>query len=446
MSKITQRVIFNTWWPLAASWLLMSAEGPVLNGFVARMPEPEINLAASGGIIMPIAFIIEAPIIMLLSASTALGKDWISYLKLRKFMLVLGGAITLLQTVIAFTPIYDFIANSVMGIPQELVEPGRIGLRIMIPWSFFIGLRRFNQGLMIRHGRSDAVAKTSIVRLVAVTLIMSFGFWFLPGIPGVILMCIAQVVSVTLEASYAVWMVQPVLRLLRTLPEVEPLRLKPFLSFYIPLVLTSLLGFLAQPIGSSMISRMPNPVESLAIWAVMGNLIFILRSPGISFNEVVVALLDEKGSSIELSKFGRKLTLILFGIAVLFTFTPLSEMWFGTISGLTPHLAELAKRAMLPIIIIPPLGVLQSWFQGNLVFSRKTTGITEAVIAFVITLTGVLMGGVVLQTIPGVYVAATAFASANFMQAFWMWFRSRATIKAVHERDLPYHTAGAAKI
>ena len=76
---LTLARIARVWWPLAASWLLMGAELPALSAVIARLPHPEINLAAYGGVVFPLALIIESPIIMLLAASTALCKDWASY-------------------------------------------------------------------------------------------------------------------------------------------------------------------------------------------------------------------------------------------------------------------------------------------------------------------------------------------------------------------------------
>ena len=69
-------------WPLAASWRVMDAQLPALGAVVARMSNPEINLAAYSGAVFPLALIIEPPIIMLSAASTALCKDWTSYCKL----------------------------------------------------------------------------------------------------------------------------------------------------------------------------------------------------------------------------------------------------------------------------------------------------------------------------------------------------------------------------
>ncbi len=159
--------IFRTWWPLAASWALMGAELPALSATIARLPNPEINLAAYGGIVFPIALIIEAPIIMLLAASTALSKDWDSYQKLRRFMMAAGASLTALHVLIAFTPLYYFIVERILGAPTAIVEPGRIGLMIMTPWTWSIAYRRFNQGVLIRFGHSKAVGVGTMVRLVA---------------------------------------------------------------------------------------------------------------------------------------------------------------------------------------------------------------------------------------------------------------------------------------
>src|SRR3972149_3830267 len=107
--------ILRTWWPLAASWMLMGAELPALSAIVARLPDPEINLAAYGGIVFPLALIIESPIIMLLAASTALSKDLDSYQKMRRFMMVSGPLLTGLHILFAFTPLSPFIADHVQA-------------------------------------------------------------------------------------------------------------------------------------------------------------------------------------------------------------------------------------------------------------------------------------------------------------------------------------------
>ena len=37
---LPMRQVVRTWWPLAASWMLMAAEGPVISAVVARLAQP----------------------------------------------------------------------------------------------------------------------------------------------------------------------------------------------------------------------------------------------------------------------------------------------------------------------------------------------------------------------------------------------------------------------
>jgi hypothetical protein len=122
---LTLNRILNTWWPLAISWLFMGLELPALSSIVARLPEPKINLAAYGGVVYPLALIIESPIIMLLAASTALSKDWDSYQKIRKFMMWTSAILTGMHILIAFTPVYYLVVEKLIGAPVEIVEPAR---------------------------------------------------------------------------------------------------------------------------------------------------------------------------------------------------------------------------------------------------------------------------------------------------------------------------------
>ena len=82
MSELNYRKILIFWIPLAASWLTMSLEGPYLAAIIARMGQPKYNLAAYG-IAFSLALIIEAPIIMIMSASTALVSNNHMYKKIR---------------------------------------------------------------------------------------------------------------------------------------------------------------------------------------------------------------------------------------------------------------------------------------------------------------------------------------------------------------------------
>jgi hypothetical protein len=428
--------IVQTWWPLAASWLLMAAELPALSAIVARLSEPEINLAAYGGLVFPICLIIEAPIIMLLAASTALSKDWDSYVKLRRFMMRAGAILTAVHILLAVTPLYYVVIEGVIGAPAEIVEPARLGLIIMTPWTWSIAYRRFNQGVLIRFGHSRAVGFGTMIRLTA-DMIVSLTGYAIGSIPGVVVATGAMASGVISEAVYAGMRVRPVLRdqLKKAPPLEDPLTFPGFMAFYIPLVMTSLLTMLVQPIGSAALSRMPLALESLAVWQVVSGLVFLLRSGGVAYNEVVVTLLDDPQAPPGLRRFTAWLAASATAGLLLIVATPLATLWFARVSALAPPLAELARSALWLFLPIPALSALQSWYQGAILNSRRTRGITEAIVVFLLTASAILWIGVAWGRIAGLYVGGLAFSVGTSMQTIWLWLRSRPAMRAVQERD-----------
>lgn len=434
--KADLKHIFSTWWPLAFSWLLMGVELPGVSAIIARLPDPEINLAAYGGVVFPIALIIESPVIMLLAASTALSKDWASYAKMRQFMLVTSGVLTLVQIIVAYTPIYYIVVGGIIGAPQEIIEPARAGLQILLPWTFSIAFRRFNQGVLIRFGHSRYISIGTIVRLSVNWSILLAGY-LIGTIPGIMVGSSAVALGVLCEAIFVGVVTRPVLRKeLRYAPIVTPaLTYKSFLNFYIPLAMTSLLMLLANPIGSAAISRMPNALASLAVWPVVTGLLFIFRSMGMAFNEVVVAMLDEPSSSPNLRKFALLLAGGTTAGLLLITLTPLSNFWFEKVSALPPELADLAKVGLWLGLPLPALSVMQSWYQGAILFGKRTRGITESMAIYLGTNAAIQITGVVWAGITGLYVGMAALSISVLTQTLWLRVRSTGVMNLLKERD-----------
>jgi hypothetical protein len=435
-NTISMSRVIKTWWPLAASWLLMGLELPMLSAVVARLPQPEINLAAYGGIVFPLALIIESPIIMLLAASTALSKDWPSYQFIRRVMMTLGAVLTSLHILAAFTPLYYVIAQDILGAPQAIVEPGRIGLMLLTPWTWSIAFRRFNQGALIRFGRSQTIGVGTFIRLSSEAIILAAGY-FSQAFPGIQVAAGAVAVGVLSEALYVGIIARPTVNgPLRSAPFVEKsLTLSSFVGFYTPLVMTSLLTLVALPIASAAVGRMPQALESLAVWPVVSGLVFIFRSVGMAYNEVVVALLDEAGSYNSLKRFtlwlGMGTSLLLLLLAV----TPLSGIYLQNVSALSPQLADLARTALWLALPLPYLAALQSWYQGIIVQSKRTGSITVAVMIYLLVDAALLAAGVVWNNAIGIYVGLGAMSLSMAAQTLWLWRRSLVPIAAIQHRD-----------
>lgn len=412
----------------------MSVELPTLSAVVARLADPQINLAAYGGIVFPIALIIESPIIMLLSASTALSKDWTAYRKLYQFMMTAGAALTFFHVMIAFTPLYYVVSRQMMGVPEEIVEPGRLGLMLITPWTWSIAYRRFQQGVLIRFGQSRAVGVGTVIRLISGGLVLLIGY-LLGTIPGVAVGALAQSAGVLSEAVYAGIRVQQVIR--RELPTQEAAFIgwKRFADFYIPLAMTSMLSLLWQPLGSAALSRMPDPMISLSVWPVVSGFVNMFRSVGYAVNETVLASLTKEGSYKSLIKFIRILAVTVTGLQCLALVTPAAKFWFGSISALPAQLQQSAWFAFLFAVPMAGITVFQSWYQGAIVSGGKTGAIPEATAIFLGVFLSIAIFGIFSAVATGLYVGMAGFVVANLAQAIWLGIRSRKARQFFQIRD-----------
>ncbi len=422
--KLSLRDVLETWWPLAASWLMMGFELPAVSAVMARLPDPEINLAAYGGVVFPLALLIEGPIIMILAASTALSRDRDSYVRLRDFMIRTAAALTALHLLIACTPLYYWIVDRLMGVPAEIQGPARTGLIILTPWTAAIAYRRFIQGVLIRFGRSRTVGTGTIVRLLSNVAVLVCGFYW-SDLSGIVIGTLAVSVGVTAEAIFAGIAVRPVLR--HELPSrgEELLTMKKMLAFYIPLALAPLIVLFAQPVVSSAMSRMPRPLDSLAVWPVIMGLVFTLRSVGFAFNEVVVLHIERPGGRQALWRFtlllATSVTLILLTLAA----TPLALGWFDQVSALSPPLALLGTKVIWLALLMPAASVFQSYFMGQLVHYKKTRAVTESVIIYTVVTSIILVGGILYGQVAGIFIGQSAVLVGNWCQVFWLSFRAR---------------------
>lgn len=436
--------IASWWWPLAASWVLMAFELPLISAVMARLADPQVHLAAWGGVVFPVALIVEAPVIMLLAASTALSRDRATFQRVRGYMMWAGGALTGLHILLAFTPLYDWVVVRLIHPPPEIVEAGRLGLRLMTPWTWSIAYRRFHQGALIRFGHPEAVTVGTAIRLAADAAVLGVGL-VLGNLPGVVVAGCAVSAGVISEAAYSGVRLRPVLR--GEMPPADgttPIDLRSFLGFYAPLALTSLMMMLTLPIGSAAASRLPHPLDSLAAWPALAGIVFIFRSLGMAYNEVVVAGLERPGAYRHLRWFAALLTSAVSATLALIAATPLARVWFAGISGLPLELAALGRSALWAALPVPALTVLQSWFQGALVHARRTRPVSEAIALNLATVVAMFPIAIMLLASParqaatgGLVVVWTVFSAGNAVQTFWLWRRSRGVMVEARRESRP---------
>jgi hypothetical protein len=384
--RLSNRSIFLFWAPLAATWLMMAVEGPFLAAVIARLPDPKFNLAAYG-VAFAFAVLMEAPVIMLMSAATALVEDRPSYRRLRNFANGLNAAATALLLLVLIPTVHAGLVRDLLGLPPRVADLTYGALWLFLPWPAAIGYRRFLQGVLIRSGRTRLVALGTVVRLAAMAMaaaVFAFGL----GLEGAWVGAAALSAGVCAEAAAARWMARGTIRELLASAGTSPgapagsgeaLDYRQIAAFYYPLALTSLIGLTVQPMLTFFMGRAPFPVESLAVFPVVHALSFLFRALGLAYQDAAIALMGRRHEGYpQVARFATGLGMAASAGLATIVFTPLASVWFETISGLTPELTAFALPPARILVPLPALAVLLNLQRAVLMKGRRTRPITGA--------------------------------------------------------------------
>jgi hypothetical protein len=417
---------------------MMAVEAPILLSIIARLGDAKYNLAAFG-IAMAFALIIEAPVIMLMSASTALAKDRDSYLKLKKFTDVLNISVTVIQLILLIPTVFYFIVSDLMGVPDNIAHLTHISLLILLPWAASIGYRRFYQGILIRNNLTRRVTYGTLVRL---TTIIALGILlYLSGIEGSYVGAASLSMAVLLEALATRLMANKTVidilnnrkvenDLISSSMSNEVLSYRSIRKFYTPLALTSLLSLGVHPFVTFFLGKSNMAIESLAVLPVVSSLVFVFRAMGLSYQEVNIALIgDNKQNYKVLRNFALILGVVVTVLISIIAFTPLARIWFVNISGLTLELANLSYLPLKILILLPAMTVLLNFQRSTFVISKNTSPISTATAIELLVIISVLLICVVFLNLVGVVAASIAFIVGKGVSNIYLTPRQLSTIK-----------------
>lgn len=413
MQRLTFPHIFKFWAPLAATWLMMAVEGPFLAAIIARLADPKFNLAAYG-VAYSFALIIEAPIIMIMSASTALVENRFSLIKLRNFTYWLNGGITCLMLIFLIPHVFFFVTSDLIGLPPEVSQLTFYATLILLPWPGAIGYRRFYQGILIRNNLTRRVAYGTIVRLMTMSC-TAIGLYLYGDLSGVVVGAAALSAGVVSEAAASRIMSWKVTKeLMRIETGEREVTYAGIARFYYPLALTSMIALGVHPLVTFFVGQSRSAIESLAVLPVITSLVFIFRSLGLSYQETAISLIGRGWHDYD--KVKEFAFLLFFSVVAglgLIAFTPAAEIWFGVISGLSQELTRFSRIPLMIMCIMPGLSVILSFQRAILVSSHKTAPITWATIVEVTGIIAVLAVAIGYLDLKGAVAATLALVTGR---------------------------------
>jgi O-antigen/teichoic acid export membrane protein len=159
---------------------------------------------------------------------------------------------------------------------------------------------------------------------------------------------------------------------------------------------------------------------------VVNSLVFIFRSPGLSYQEAAITMLGRGEENYPpVRRFAILLGLGAAAGLALIAWTPLSHFWLRTVSGLTPELATFALTPIRILTFMPLLAVLLAFQRSLLVAYRNTGPITWASAIEVVGILAVLFVTIRLGDWVGAVAAATAFMFGRLMANLFLVGKTR---------------------
>jgi hypothetical protein len=269
--------------------------------------------------------------------------------------------------------------------------------------------------------------------LVRLSLIVIVGLiLYFTGVKGAYVGAGAMALAVLCEAVATRMMVSRTLKTLLQKEDTENgnIRLRSIAKFYFPLALTSILSLGVHPFVTFFLGRSYMAVESLAVLPVVSSLVFIFRSMGLSYQEVTIALIGkEKQNYSILRNFAVFLGLMVTILISALAFTPLADMWFIKVSGLTAELADLSYLPLKIMILLPALTVLLNFQRSSLIINGTTAPISVATAIELIGIIAVLLVCVVFLNLIGVIAASVAFITGRSMSNLYLVRKQLAAVK-----------------
>lgn len=199
------------------------------------------------------------------------------------------------------------------------------------------------------------------------------------------------------------------------------LGLRAITKFYYPLAITSLLSLGVHPFVTFFMGRSLMPVESLAVLPVVGSLVFIFRSLGLSYQEVSIALIGKQRQNYTpLRNYAIYLGVVVTVLISVIAFTPLADMWFRDVSGLTEELAVLSYLPLQIMILLPALTVLLNFQRSLLVINGTTGPISKATAVELVTIILVLLVCVIFLNLIGAVAASIAFVIGKGLSSIYL--------------------------
>lgn len=204
---------------------------------------------------------------------------------------------------------------------------------------------------------------------------------------------------------------------------------KDLLHFFIPLALTGFLMAFSGTIVNAGLARMASPLILISAFSIAKSLMQFIISPQHMFRVAVTSLTKNPDDYLVVKRFCVKITLIVTITLVILAYTDLASLIFIHLLSVPIEITEPAVK-LLKVLVIYPIGLyLKDFYQGTLIYFKKTPLITMGTFTRIITLLIIVFSIKKLSFISGTYLTGIIVLGGLFTEGISLKLNS---IKHVH--------------
>ena len=206
--------------------------------------------------------------------------------------------------------------------------------------------------------------------------------------------------------------------------------------FWLPLALAWLLMTFESAWIQGVIGRKPDSETQLAAFGLMFSLSILIETPVIMLLATSNALSRDRQSFRLLWRFMMAVNLLVTVIAVLMAFTPLLDLYLGTVLNIPSHIIEATRPGMKIMILWGGFIGYRRFHQGVIIRFGNTRYVGYGTVLRVVVSGGVAIGLGAITNIAGAVIGAIGLLLAVGAESAFTYVVSQPDVKRLLETPL----------
>lgn len=353
--------------PLGVSASLTSITHVIINGTLSR-GEHAAFIIACYAIAMSLFSILERPMIVFRQTSSALVTDKRSFNLVGKFFIYVLAVTMLISTVIAFSPLGQWIYTTIFGATANMVGAVSLAFKVIILVIIFSGIRGLYQGIIITQLATNWLTIGVVARLIAmfITAYLMVSYDFITSVSGAIIFLVGMLI----ECLVSIYKGDSLLRNGLHPVDSPPLVKADISRFYFPLMYYFLMQTILTPVIYILLAKSSNIEMSIASFALAFSITNLILGFFMYTHQLVLQFYAEDKQKV--IKFVLFASIIPTLLLCLLCYTPLGMVFMQSVMGADEALS-LATITVLKFFIIKTL--VFPWvdfLNGFLMLNRQT--------------------------------------------------------------------------